>query len=212
MASLVATPLGSHFCGASIVNERWILTAAHCAKMFSHHFVKVVVGTNHLFEEDGQAYFAEEIIPHENYTATGIHDHDIALIKVSENIVFNDKVQPIKPLKDYIKGGEELKTTGWGLMDSNNIIPPNDLQELTVKALSNEECTNLSDFTPTTQLCAFRNKGQGICMGDSGSPLVYNNQQVGVSSFILNDCGAGLPDFYTRVSLYYTWIENHTQL
>lgn len=44
--------------------------------------MKVVVGTNHLFEEDGQAYFAEEIIPHENYTATGIHDHDIALIKV----------------------------------------------------------------------------------------------------------------------------------
>lgn len=77
-------------------------------------------------------------------------------------------------MKDYIKGGEELKTTGWGLMDSNNIIPPNDLQELTVKALSNEECTNLSDFTPTTQLCAFRNKGQGICMV-SRILLIYNN-------------------------------------
>lgn len=40
------------------------------------------MGTNHLFEEDGTAYFAEKILPHENYTATGMHDHDIALIKV----------------------------------------------------------------------------------------------------------------------------------
>lgn len=84
-------------------------------------------------------------------------------------------MQPLKLFKEFIKGGEELKITGWGLTGSNNIIPPNDLQELTVKALSDEECEQLSQFAPTTQVCAFRKEGQGICMVSWKSLIYFEN-------------------------------------
>lgn len=50
----------------------------------------------------------------------------------------------------------------------------------------------------------FKNKG------DSGGPLVYNDEVVGITSFALGmNCAGGLPDYFTRVSIFKEWIESY---
>ena len=43
--------------------------------------------------------------------------------------------------------------------------------------------------------------------GDSGSPLVAENQIIGIVSFG-KPCGVGVPDVFTKVSSYLSWINN----
>lgn len=59
-------------------------------------------------------------------------------------------------------------------------------------------------------MCAQPIKGTGMCVGDTGSPLVANLDnvrfvQIGVVSWGV-PCGANYPDVYTRLSSYIPWI------
>lgn len=56
-------------------------------------------------------------------------------------------------------------------------------------------------------ICAYSGKfGHGICDGDSGGGLVYNNTLIGVSTWAFG-CGAGLPEGFHRISSYTDWID-----
>ncbi|WP_305461890.1 trypsin-like serine protease [Photobacterium leiognathi] len=52
----------------------------------------------------------------------------------------------------------------------------------------------------------------GVCSGDSGGPLYYQNVatgeqiQLGITSFGGETCAAGDPDIYTRLGGYDDWI------
>lgn len=46
--------------------------------------------------------------------------------------------------------------------------------------------------------------------GDSGGPLAHENLLVGIVSYGTGICGVGVPDVYTRVSIYYQWIVDNT--
>ncbi|XP_026462562.1 chymotrypsin-1-like [Ctenocephalides felis] len=196
---------GNHFCGASILDERWILTAAHC--LTDGHLDTVYVGSNHL-SGDGEYYNVEEEIIHDKYFGqiTGFKN-DIALIKVSSAIKLSKNVRPIKLHKDFIRGGEKLKITGWGLTNQTHGEVPDALQELQVEALSNSKCKAITGVHLPAHLCTFKAPQKGVCMGDSGGPLVYKGKQVGVTSFVWEGCALGNPDFFTRVSLYVDWVK-----
>ena len=63
------------------------------------------------------------------------------------------------------------------------------------------------------QICTFE-PGKGMCQGDSGGPLVVRNQNgkytlIGIVSFNYLGCATGIPDVYTKVSLFDEWIENN---
>lgn len=57
-------------------------------------------------------------------------------------------------------------------------------------------------------ICAYSGKfGNGICVGDSGNPLVYNNTLIGVSTWASPDCADGHPDGFHRISSFTHWID-----
>lgn len=51
-----------------------------------------------------------------------------------------------------------------------------------------------------------------VLQGDSGGPLARGDLLVGVVSYGTGICGIGVPDVYTRASVFYEWIRANTQL
>lgn len=81
--------------------------------------------------------------------------------------------------------------------------------------MSNKECRKISlPRTPIHDLmtlCAFSGKKNiGICLGDSGGPLLSNNKLIGISLWGIA-CAKGYPDGYSRISTFVPWIEKTMQ-
>ncbi|XP_026471998.1 chymotrypsin-2-like [Ctenocephalides felis] len=164
-----------HFCGGSILNKYWIITAAHC---MGRRF-EVVVGINRL-DQEGYRYQVAEIVtlPFDSET----NNYDLALVKVKKPIKFNYRVQPIPLGEEYVEGGEEARLTGWGRLGADDPAP-NELQELNTFTISHKICKKAHQHVVyPSQICAFVEKGKGACMGDSGGPLVVNGELHGVVS------------------------------
>lgn len=57
------------------------------------------------------------------------------------------------------------------------------------------------------EICTQNRNGQGMCVGDMGSPLISVNREiVGIASWRGMACGNGFPDVYTRVYSHLNWI------
>lgn len=69
----------THLCGASIIDEQWIVTAAHCLKKFKHDDIAVVVGDHSLIEKDGkeQVFGIEKMFVHPMFTKNNIESEAI---------------------------------------------------------------------------------------------------------------------------------------
>lgn len=49
-----------------------------------------------------------------------------------------------------------------------------------------------------------------VIQGDTGGPLVHADQLIGIVAHGTGVCGVGLPDVYTRVSVFADWIRTNT--
>ncbi|XP_045488733.1 chymotrypsin-2-like [Pieris rapae] len=198
-----------HICGGSIISDHWIVTAAHCIDEVSSENLTIVVGTNSL-SRDGQRYKLEKCISHENYSRETVKN-DIGLCKVSTNITYGEKIQPIKLPSSDVEAGKKALLTGWGYTDFDTRRAPDKLQKAILKTQTLKQCNrNLKDFETILpidkkQVCAYAGRGTGGCSGDSGGPLVINGTLIGVVSFGV-PCGEGYDDVFTNVYAYVDWI------
>lgn len=196
-----------HFCGGSIINNRWVLSAAHCTVGRGQTSITVVVGTNFL-NSGGQRHTSSRIVNHPSYNSNTIAN-DVSVVQTGGTITFSAAVQAI-PLGSTQTGAVAAVVSGWGGTQITGGASPNHLQGLNTRTITNADCRARhtaanAAFVFDHKICTFTQSGQGICQGDSGGPLVAGGAVVGIVSWNI-PCARGFPDAYDRVSSHRSWI------
>ncbi|KAJ8020435.1 Transmembrane protease serine 5 [Holothuria leucospilota] len=214
MASLTGS---THFCGAFIINENWLISAAHCDVDVG---TSVIAGDVSLMSAtvNRQTRMVAQVIAHPSFSA--IPTHDIMLLRLNNALTFTDYVTPVCLTEEAdepdLFGSDLCYVAGWGITMTGSDDASDILQDLRVDVYDTETCVttffpNRGDITTNTICAGLSQGGADACEGDSGGALVcpdVTNQwhAVGVVSSGVGCAGANSPGFYTRVSQYIDFI------
>uniref|UniRef100_A0A3P8SDX7 trypsin n=1 Tax=Amphiprion percula TaxID=161767 RepID=A0A3P8SDX7_AMPPE len=193
-----------HSCGGSLVNEYWVVSAAHC---YESRF-EVRLGEHHIGITEGTEQFISSsyVIPHPDYTVYTI-EHDIMLIKLGKPATFNQYVQPVALPSSCASVGTMCRVSGWGDTMSS-FVDRNRLQCLNIPILSDEDCHNsYPGMIDYTMFCAgYLEGGKDACQLDSGGPVVCNGELQGVVSWGIGCAERNYPTVYSKVCVQTEWL------
>uniref|UniRef100_A0A336MVR4 CSON006686 protein n=1 Tax=Culicoides sonorensis TaxID=179676 RepID=A0A336MVR4_CULSO len=216
IVAFIHTPSNYTFCGGTIIHHRYILSAAHCfqAIVYQNRFeVTIKIGTHNYHNDSSSAYTQthqlEKIIIHPEYETTE-QDNDIALVRVSRDIIFSRGSGPACLPFKFIETtfyDESVQMVGWGTISWGGTLS-HVLRKVMVNVMDTDECDKKIVWVNEKKLCTYAPE-KDACQSDSGGPVYYMENSryyvVGIISFGIK-CATHTPGVNTRVTNYLDWI------
>jgi len=188
--------VGFH-CGGSLINQRYVITAAHCVNKVPAEWslTSVRIGewdtkTNNpdcetlqneqVCNEPILDVPVEEKIVHEDYQPNSKNQHnDIALLRLARYVTYTDFVRPIclpveSALRNSNENGKRFVVAGWG--KTEHVSTATKKLKVDIDAYTNAKCQQVyqrsNNLIVDGQICAGGEAGRDSCNGDSGGPLM----------------------------------------
>ncbi|KAJ8670479.1 hypothetical protein QAD02_001738 [Eretmocerus hayati] len=209
---------GRHICGGSLIDDRHILTAAHCVAQMSSwdvarltvrlgdHDIRTPLETKHIERR------VLRVVRHRGFDIRTLYN-DVAILTLNEPVEFSEYIRPVcLPSGSSLYSGKTATVIGWGSLRENGPAPAQ-LQEVSIPIWSNAGCKQrYGSAAPggivESFLCAGEDN-KDSCSGDSGGPLMVNDgrwTQVGIVSWGIGCSRHQYPGVYTRVTHFLPWI------
>ncbi|XP_061707621.1 hypodermin-B-like [Cydia pomonella] len=193
---------GDDFCGSSILNQKILLTAAHCLD----GVVKVTAFVGSVDWKKGKLHRIDRYQRHKQFDINTV-SYDIGLVRLKQPLLLGKTVKRVILMKTPPKV-KIAEAAGWGLTDEVNKIDTNLLKHTKQKLWTLQECRKVLPVAPNGTICGGEKnvKKNFLSFGDSGSGLLVNKSIIiGIGSFKFLKITNSLLVF-TDVAYFYNWI------
>ena len=204
----------AQICGGTLLNSRYVLTAAHCVFGVPANAMEILIGSADL-NTGGERVEVQAVRSHPEFGQT--IDYDVAILRLQGSHMYPRVYLQPPDQPQYSMPGDTATAVGWGQIGTGRDGQDTDiLQRTHLPLISNETCGMVAGFLfgsiTDRVICAGEERaGRGVCFGDSGGPLMVPYEeswmQVGVTSFAVNvdECG-NIPAAFARVTELYDYI------
>ncbi|KAL6262702.1 hypothetical protein P5V15_005494 [Pogonomyrmex californicus] len=188
-----------YFCGASIIQENLLITAAHCIYDDNARRVrdpsKIYVVTGNIFRDYDNFFHDDRIVKKNRVKSiyyersyiglTGNYGSDIAILELVEPFVLTSFLVPVcidTLNRNLLEEGTYGKVAGFGRTEAGETSAV--LQALIVPYVPLSKCKAESKIADTERyitidkFCAGYTNGSAVCDGDSGGGLVFQTNNL----------------------------------